>query len=318
MRKHAFLIALILAACTRAEFATVFVESTFILQSPEDTPTRAGSPDDAAVKDFNLLVFNAFGELEEHVFISERELGGGLPRCTLRLMKDIPYTVIATANMGYKLPIRTLEEALGFHYHLAYPDEYGPGIPMAVIREDVLPKSAVELRLERLMARLDLQTDRRFLNEGVFIKVTEVEVEACPKWVSLFPESHPLSRADVFQRGLTLSGSQVEALNREEEGTGLSGVLSLYVLENCQGDEPLPAVTTRISVRAEYHSEEMNTEAGETLTYRFYPREACYDLVRNTLYPIVLKWEGEGLTEAPEGTFSVNPSSTGWLYPTSP
>ena len=263
------------------------------------------------MKDFNLLVFNAFGELEEHVFVSGRELGSGLPRCTLRLMKDVPYTVIATANMGYKLPIRTLEEALGFRYHLAYPDEYGPGIPMAVIREDILPKSAVELRLERLMARLDLQTDRRFLNEGIFIKVTEVEVEACPKWVSLFPGSRPLSRADVFPQGLTLSGGQVEALNREEEGTGLSGVVRLYVLENCQGDEPFPAVTSRITVRAEYHSPVVNTEAGETLTYRFYPRETCYDLVRNTVYPIVLRWEGEGLTEAPEGTFSANPSSTG-------
>ncbi|MBR4775352.1 MAG: hypothetical protein IK008_04565 [Bacteroidales bacterium] len=312
MKIRSFIIALILAACTRAEFATVFVESTFILQTPEDIPTRAGSPDDAAVKDFNLLVFNAFGELEEHVFVSERELGGGLPRCTLRLMKDVPYTVIATANMGYKLPIRTLEEAQGFRYHLAYPDEYGPGIPMAVIREDVLPKSAVELRLERLMARMDLQTDRRYLDEGVFIKVTGVEVEACPSWVALFPDSRPLSRADIFPHGLHLSGSEVEALNREEEGTGLSGVLSLYVLENCQGDDPFPAVTTRISVRAEYHSPQMDTEAGETLTYRFYPRETCHDLVRNTVYPIVLKWEGEGLTEDPEDTFSENPSNTGW------
>lgn len=312
MRKHTFIIALILAACTRAEPAAVFVESTFILTPSDRVPTRAGSPDDSAVKDFNLLVFNAFGELEEHVFVPERELSGGAPRCTLRLMKDVPYTVIATANMGYKLPVRTLEEALGFRHHLAYPDEYGPGIPMAVIREDVLPKSAVELRLERLMARLDLQTDRRYLNEGVFIKVTEVEVDACPSWVSLSPDSRPLSRADIFQHGLHLSGSEVEALNREEEGTGLSGVLSLYVLENCQGDEPFPAVTTRITVRAEYHSPEVNTEAGETLTFRFYPREECYDLVRNTLYPIVLKWEGEGLTEDPEGTVSANPSSAEW------
>lgn len=311
MRMRFIIIAAILAACTRTEPDSIYVESTFIPSLSHTFPTRAGSPDEAAVKDFNLLVFNTFGELEEHVFVSGRELNGSLPRCTLRLMKDVPYTVIATANMGYKLPIQSLEEASAFRYYLAYPDEYGPGIPMAVIQEDLIPQTAVELRLERLMARLDLQTDRRNLDEGIFIKVTEVEVEACPKWVSLFPESRPLSRADVFPQGLKLSGSQVEALNREEEGTGLSGVLSLYVLENCQGDEPFPAVTTRITVRAEYHSPQMDTEAGETLTYRFYPREACYDIVRNTVYPIVLRWGGEGFTEAPEGTFSANPSSTG-------
>lgn len=301
-----------LAACTRTRPEPFFVCTTFILKTTEGIQTRAGSPDETAIRDFNLLVFNSFGDLEEKVFVSERELGSGPPRCTIRLLKDVPYTVIATANMGYELPIRTLEEARAFHYHLAYPDEYGPGIPMAVIREDILPRSAVEMRLERLMARLDLQTDRRFLDEGVFIKVTEVEVEACPKWVSLFPESYPLSRADVFLRGHLLSGSEVEALNREEEGTGLSGTLSLYVLENCQGDEPVPAATTRITVRAEYHSPERDTEAGETVSYRFYPREPCYDLVRNTVYPIVLRWEGEGLTEAPEGTFSGSLSSTGW------
>lgn len=312
MRIRSFIIALILAACTRAEHETIFVESTFIPFVDSEPPTRAGSPDETAIKDFNLLVFNPFGELEEHVFISGRELSGGIPRCTLRLLKDVPYTVIATANMGYKLPIHTLEEAQAFRYHLAYPDEYGPGIPMAVIREDLIPQTAVELRLERLMARLDLQTDRRALSEGVFIKVTEVEVEACPKWVSLYPDSRPLSRADVFPRGLLLSGSEVDPLNREEEGTGLSGVISLYMLENAQGDEPATGVTTRITVRAEYHSRDYDTEAGETVSYRFYPREACFDLRRNTVYPMVLKWEGEGLTEGPEGTFSGSPSNTEW------
>ena len=306
MRKSPFIIVLILAACTRAEpVRDSFVESTFILQSADEVPTRAGSPDETAINDFNLLVFNAFGELEEHIYISSRELKeqGGIPRCSRRLMKDVPYTVIATANMGYKLPIQSLEDAYGYHYHLAYPDEYGPGIPMAIVREDIIPKTAIELRLERLMARLDLQTDRRALEEGVFIKVTEVEVEGCPSWVSLFPKSRPLSRADVFPRGLRLSGSEVAPLNREEEGTGLSGILSLYVLENCQGDEPATGVTARICVRAEYHSPEYDTEAGETLCYRFYPREECFDVERNTVYPTVLKWEGKGLTEDPEGTF---------------
>ena len=312
MRIRFFIIATILAACTRTVPERKDILTTFILKTDEGIQTRAGSPDEIAVKDFNLLVFNPFSELEEHVFVSGRELIGGLPRCTLRLLKDVPYTVIATANMGYKLPIRTLEEARAFRYHLAYPDEYGPGIPMAVICEDLIPKTAIELRLERLMARLDLQTDRRALTENVFIKVTEVEVEACPKWVSLFPDSHPLSRADVFPRGLLLSGSEVEALNREEEGTGRSGVLCLYVLENCQGDEPATGVTTRITVRAEYHAPDYDTQAGETLTYRFYPRDACYDIVRNTVYPIVLKWEGEGITEVPEGTFSASPSNKEW------
>ena len=305
MRKLPFIL-LFLTACTRTEpdSSHYCLNSTFILLSSYGPETRAAVPDETPIKDFNLLVFNAYGELEEHVFVPERELHGGVPRCTLLLMKDVPYTFIATANTGYKLPVTSLEEARSFRYHLAYPDEYGPGIPMAVVREDARAGTQVELRLERLMTRLDLQTDRRALSEGVFIKVTEVEVEACPSWVSLFPSSRPLSRADVFPRGLVLRGSDVDPLNREEEGTGLSGLVSLYVLENCQGDEPFASVTTRITVKAEYHSPDFDTEAGETLSYRFYPREESFDLERNTVYPVVLKWEGEGLpTEASSGTF---------------
>lgn len=306
-------ILLFLAACTRAGLPGHKHEVTFILTT--GGTTRAAGPDENTVKDFNLLVFNAWGELEEQVYVSARELKaqGGVPRCTLPLLKDVPYTFVATANTGYRLGVTNLAEARAFRHHLAYPDEYGPGIPMAVVRDEIRAGEQVELRLERLMARIDLQTDRRALPEGVSIKVTEVEVEACPTWVMLFPGSRPLSRADVFLQGLRLSGSDVDPLNREEEGTGLSGVLSLYVLENCQGDEPGTGVSTRVTVRTEYHSDAYHTEAGETLSYRFYPQENRFDLERNTVYPVVLRWEGEGMpTEGPEGTFSGSRSSTGW------
>ena len=63
-------------------------------------------------------------------------------------------------------------------------------------------------------------------------------------------------------------------------------------------------LTDRITVKAEDHSPDFDTEAGETLSFRFYPREESFDLERNTVYPVVLKWEGEGLpTEASSGTF---------------
>ena len=63
---------MILAACTRTAPERKDILTTFILKNTEGIPTRAGSPDETAVKDFNLLVFNAFGELEEHVFVSGR------------------------------------------------------------------------------------------------------------------------------------------------------------------------------------------------------------------------------------------------------
>lgn len=266
MNRYSFFLLLVLVACTRREPDTnVFTFSTLILQAGECLPeTRAANPDEAWVSDYNLFVFNPFGDLEEKAFVR------GSGEYPVRLLKDVAYTVVAVANMGYALPISSLEEARAFRAHLAYPDEYSHGMPMVAILENVLPSARMILPLERLMARIDVRMDRSALPADVFVKVVEVSIGHCPSSATLFPGSEAL---DTFYEGFTKRYGEVEDLNRPG-----GGAVSLYVLENC-------APGTFVDIEAEYHSDTYHTEPGERVKYRVEMER----LERNTIYPVVVR-----------------------------
>ena len=314
MRPICFLALLFLAACTRAPQAYV---DTAIYLTPAWTRTRANDPDEERITDYNLLIFNSFGILEEKVFLSRRQLvpeGGEVCHRT-RLLQDVPYTILAAANLGMELPCRTLEEALSYRYYMAYPDEFTPGMPMTAVLKDAVPGNdgRLQLPLQRLMARIDLRIDRRALDNDVQFTVREVSVGGCPSSACLFSPSKAESSEQIFQQGYVKYWSQVSALNQDTT-LGISGPVSVYLLENIQG-ELLEHVTTDrgkvfsdgryqevcsyIEIKAEYHSPSLHSRAGEYLIYRFYLGESLNDFSvrRNVLYSITVRPEKDGLQE---------------------
>ena len=108
-----------------------------------------------------------------------------------RLMQHVPYTILAAANLGYELPCRTLAEAKAYRYHLAYPDEFTPGMPMAAVLDQVSvgEDGQFSLPLKRLMARIDLQIDRTALDQNVDFTVRSVKIGGCPSSIQLFNAS---------------------------------------------------------------------------------------------------------------------------------
>lgn len=273
MRKvFIILIWVVLTACTRE---TLRVNSTLILlANQQEFSTRAPSPDEIRITDCNILVFNPYGDMEERIFIPDRALRAedGYLKYEVRLLRDVPYTVLVALNLGYALPQMTLDEARTYRYHMAYPDEYSRGLPMVALREAVTPGDSIHLRAQRLMARVDLQLDRRQLSDDIFLKVTDVEVGGSASSVQLFPGS---VAEDVFRQGFTHRNEEVQALNRFD-AAGLSETVSLYVLENL-------AEGSCVEIKAEYHSDDQHTEAGERVTYRF----DLPPLRRNGVYPVV-------------------------------
>jgi len=316
MKKQlSLLLLLVLAACTQKQ--EPFVYATCIL-SPQGTfATRAGEPDDARISDYNLYLFNAQGILEERVFVPSRaiKLVDGKVQYQTTLLRDVPYTILAVANLGYELPLQTLEEARTYRYHMAYPDEYSQGFPMAVFREGMTvgDDGVLEVPLERLMARVELTIDRSQLEADIQFKVTDIQVGACPASVQLVGPSKVSGKQDTFNRGFARTGMEVSALN-EEAGGGLSRSVNVYLLENCQGDllENVQTdsgkvfkdgyyrdVCSYIEIKAEYHSPTWHTEIGDHLVYRFYLGENRnnFDVFRNTWYRITVCPRGDGLSE---------------------
>ena len=315
MKKILFSFLVVLAACTREPEPLVPI--ALILNPQGSFATRAGDPDDTRISDYTLYIFNAFGILEERVYVPARSLRltGGKVRYNTTLLRDVPYTVLAAANLGYQLPFRSLEEAREYRYHLAYPDEFTQGLPMVAFLEGVTAgdDGFLELPLERLMARIELTIDRSQLQADILFKVTDVKVGACPSSARLLGPSKVSGPQETFSVGYHKTGSEVSALN-EGSGAGLSRSVNVYLLENCQGDLLDNVLTDSgkvftdgtyrdicsfIELKAEYHSPARHTRAGEKLVYRFYLGESLnnFDVLRNTWYRITVCPRGDGLSE---------------------
>jgi len=301
MKQLVVIIFVLLLSCTRDVLRE---EVTLQLVSPEFS-TRAQNPDESLITDFNIYIFNQFGVLEKKLYISSRELSGGDPACTVRLIKDTPYIILAAANMGYELKFGSLEEALAYRFHMAYPDEFSQGMPMsaylpeAVAGEDAL----IEIPLVRLMARVNLCIDRRGLAEDVSMRISSVQVCGSACSALLFAPSRIEYWSELFTEGYTKSGNEIYWLNHDTV-EGVSGEVPFYLLENRPGG----VVQSYLEVRADYHSSVCHTKPGEPLIYRFYLTEDPeHDARRGVCYQITLRPEGSGIEE-PDG-WSLDKSS---------
>ena len=288
-----WLIILLVAACTRVEEPYAEVSVTLLAPGPH---TRSGSPDETLVTDYNLYIFNNLGFLEKKVYVPRREYSAGSMTVSARLVKESPYIVLAAANLGYELNFASLEEALSCRYHMAYPDEFSQGMPMAAYMDEaVAGKDAkIEVRLERLMSRVDLRVDRRALDEDVSIRITSVQVGNAASSVLLFGESRVESWWQIFTEGYLKSGQEVYNLNHDTLD-GISGTVPLYLLESGPGGLTQPY----LEIKADYHSSTCHTRPGESLVYRFYITEE-EGTERDCCYPIVFKPSGTGL-DCPDG-----------------
>lgn len=306
------LLLLLLTACTLSQRE----ELALVILPPERLSTRSENPDETRISDCNILIYNCFGQLEEQSYIPWREMpADGDVTFHSTLLGAAPYTILAAANLGYQLHPASLEEALSYRHYLPYPDAFSQGMPMAVRLDGVRPSGGrpVTLRLERLMARIDLSIDRTALDADVSFQVQSVRVGGCPRSVCLFTGSKAETADDVFPDGYWKDGISADSLNRDAE-LGRSLPLSLYLLENRQGDllENVETdsgkvfaegryreVCSYLELRARYRSDSWYSRPGGQLVYRFYlgERRNNFDVQRNTRYRVTVRPEGDGLSE---------------------
>ena len=271
---------LILFSCTAETGSDPVVRTTFCL-SPQIL-VKSSDPDPVLICDYNILIYNGCGELEESVFFPERE-AGAVKTYQTTLLSGGSYTVMAAANLGYALGELTMKEALEFRHHLAYPDEYSHGIPMSAVVEGVPSGKVVEIRLERLMAAIDISLDTSMLDPDVQLTPVEVRIGKCPQAAKLFS---PSTADRFFTSGFLRSGRELDDLNR-------GGKVRLYMLENLSGDRP----SSYIEMRSAYHGNGAHSKPGEYLIYRFYlGGDGSFDIARNTLCSFVVRPIGDGLS----------------------
>jgi len=283
-----------ITSCTVTDFNTDMKhEEVRIEFSGGEYGTRAFDPDEELIQDISLMVFDRNGILEEHLYIEGKESQSGI---SLKLSGNRTYSFYACINFGYRVKADTEDELMGLEWHLVYPDDYREGMAMAgyIGGVEINGPSTIFIPLERLMAKIRLRVDRSGLSEGVEMDITSVRIGNCPKSSAVFAKSKVDSRDNCFATGFLRTGMECSILNKDTGGR-VSGTISLYMLENMQGDNQNPETASYLEIRMDYRS--TTHHSSRPLIYRLYIGDGIgnADIERNCIYTITVVPEDDGL-----------------------
>lgn len=271
--------------------------------------TKAADPDEELISDVSLMVFDADGYAEECRWIPNAAEG-----TSLKLIKGNTYNIRACANFGYQVYADHLKELEEVTYHMTYPDEYREGIPMFACIDGIVAgdSDCLDIRFERLMAKISLKIDRSRLAEDVTMNVRSARIGNCPKSVRIVAPSKISSHDQCFSSGFGRSEFETVPLNVSGPDK-ISGTIDLYMLENMQGDmdpvisedsqkvfpedDPRSGTCSYVELELEYMSASKYS-AAQNLIYRFYLGEDRnnLDVERNCHYTITVRPEDDGLS----------------------
>ncbi len=280
--------------------------------------TKTLDPDETLISDLNIFLFDGKGRLEEARFIPKKELcrtDNGV-EYDFTWLADIECQVFACANFGFKMSgINSIDDLENFRYHLAYPDEYSRGIPMSGKSEKILvteQTGRIDLKLERMMSKISVSINRTKLNKGISFNIKGISIGGCPRSANVFKSSKALNSNDIFTKGFSKNYIEADGLNIDEQ-PGISKEVSVYMLENMQGEilpntkdendkvldslDAVSKVCSYIELQAEYKSDSLYSAAENYLIYRFYlgDKPSNFDVERNCHYHISVIPEKDGL-----------------------
>ncbi len=285
-------------------------EEIVIKFSGKSLMSKTYYPEEEMVSDISLMIFDENGSAEECFWLED-----GTKECSARLIVGKRYIFCACANLGHQVYADDIGELEEFRFHMAYPDDYRNGIPMYARQEVTIGEGCgeVTVALERLMAKISLRMDRRRLSDDVEMYVRSVRIGNCPRSSNIFSMNKAADEDECFPAGFSLYGEEVSGLNRTSE-SGVSGTVSLYMLENMQGkpDRPIDKdsdkifdeddhrskVCSYIELELDYLSDDY-LSLGKGLIYRFYLGGSRNDLnvERNCHYHITVAPEDDGLKD---------------------
>ena len=271
--------------------------------------TKALDPDETRLTDVNILVFDQDGHAEECIWIPDAG-----ETATIHLIKGNTYSIRACANFGYRVYADHIDELKEISYYMAYPDEYRDGIPMFASIDYFTAGEAASIKLpfQRLMAKISLKMDRSRLSDDVSMNVLAARIGNCPKSVNICGPSRITSHDQCFAAGFSRGEFETVPLNVSGPDM-VSGEVSLYMLENMQGEmtpaiaddqekvfptgDPRREICSYVELELEYTSKTQYSYH-KNLIYRFYLGDSInnLDVERNCHYSITVRPENDGLS----------------------
>lgn len=268
--------------------------------------SRSILPDEEKISDISIFVFDENGDMHDSQTCRNR-------RAVLRMTKGKIYNIFAYANTDIEPDIKGMDDMFEIRHRMKDPYDYMNGIPMSCNMTIIADKdTSLTMYLERIMAKLSIRFDRSRISDDTEMNVTSVRIGNCPAEAYLFGSSRVEDSQDCFVEGF--ERNDTEALN-SREADGLSGELSLYMLENLQGkfsadgpadehgkiftdDDRRKETCSYIEIDMEYSSDSLFC-TDSPLRYRFYIGDSLnsLDVERNSHYHITVCPEGNGLPD---------------------
>lgn len=299
-------------------------ENTRFIFECSGSETKAVIPKEDQINDVNLIIFE--NGTAEHMIWNRNLPDDGSAEIEVKLVKGHTYSVFAAANLGKRLEVKEMEDLKSLRFELNESDGYSNGIPMTAIMEEMTAGEVgtVKMEMVRMSAKISIRLDRSRLSEGVEMEVKGIRIGNCPRSACITAPSKVMSRYDRFETGFILTEQQCTPLNRIGN-MGVSDAVSVYMLENMQGDfpysigdeeekvfdssDPLSEVCSYIEMEIFYRSSGL-ISYDSNLKYRFYLGEGPdnLDIERNCHYHITVSPEDDGLSS---GGWRVDKSGIG-------
>lgn len=273
---------------------------------------KAIIPQEDDINDINLVLFEN-GRAETAIW--KDGLGGG-PRADIDIsfIKGRKYSLFVLANAGRKITLKDTAGLKSLNIELLDGEGFANGIPMSAMIEDISfdGQKRLDVTLVRLAARISLRIDRSRLSKNVRMDVKAVRVGNFPRYAKVMGPSRVISVYDRFEEGFVLTAGQCQTMNETGMG-GISGEVSVYMLENMQGtfpgrisedeekvfdeDDPLYDLCSYLELEMDYRSEDL-ISYDSPLLYRFYLGDGLrsLDVERNCHYHITVIPEDDGLS----------------------
>lgn len=254
--------------------------------------------DENLVEDMNLYLFNEWGDLAFYGYYED------MGNVQASLCCSGIYMAYVLANAGESIYAKDEEEVSEVLLSIASADDIVTprgGLLMAGKSSPQVLEGGdrIEVPLVRCVSKISLQCNFEALNPDVEIGIRSIRLKNIPKRVLPFGENR------ITDAALSIDGMSVESPDTDmlEEG------VSFYQYENMQGTlnpdnleqsgKVVPegsiyrSICSYIEMDAAYSSPR---KRGDIL-YRFYlgnDMTSNYDVVRNTQYSIVVRFNGDG------------------------
>ena len=302
----------ILLSCIRQEdsipYSGSIAKVCVRLQPPAAETRTSPAPE---IEDLSLIVFNQDGIAERCMSIED-----GMNSVELDLIAGRTYSFYALMNFGYHVFADHISEMEELVYHRNASGSLSESMPMSGICKDVTVYKGREIviTMERLYAEIRVKMDRSRLSDEVSMKVTGVRIGNSPAQVKAFSPGHIKTSAERFEGRLEASEEEVGMLNMTDD-RGISGEISLYMLENMQGDitdfsvrndsdkvfqenDPRRTICSFLEIDLEYLSLKYFSHEGP-LKYRTYLGDGLQnlDVERNCIYTVTICPEDDGLSD---------------------